>query len=138
MPYTSLARSIVTVTHPEIPQSIEWTDFEGGGLSLNSQRFYTGPKGPEKVFAGRRSRENATTKAYVDPIAHADFLAKLNAGYAFEGAVLTVSSTDAGGNPIGTPDTYKGCQVGQHTPRQVNNNSEEMQIIPVEWEIPAP
>lgn len=137
MPYTSVATSRVTVTHPQIPANIEWDKFDGGDLSHSNQRFYTAPN-KERVFPGKSSRDNITTEAHCDPIAHADFIAAGNSGAVFEGAVIKVESVDAAGVPIGKPDTYASCVVAKWAPRKVDLNAEDMQKIVVEWEVPAP
>lgn len=135
--YSSLATTVVSVTHPLIPKSIEWSSFEGAKLSHATQKFYTAPN-VERTYRGKSSRETATVKAHLDPVAHAGFIAAANAGEVFEGAVIQVQSVDRAGVPIGTPDIYSDCMLTGFPPRQANLNSEDMQMIETEWEVPAP
>lgn len=137
MPYTSVATTRVSVSHPKIPTSVEWSEFSGGKLTHANQTFFTQPF-KEKKFPGRSTRENITLKAATDPVAHAGFIKDLNAGEKFENATIKVESVDASGSPIGGPDVYTGCMVAGTTPRQANNGGEDIQMHEVEWEVPAP
>lgn len=137
MAYSSVAQTVVTVVHPQIPATIEWDKLEGGDLSHSNQRFYTAPR-RERLFPGRSARDNITTEAYLDPVAHADFIEALNAGVKFEGTVIKVQSVDAAGGPVGKADIYNNCIVAKTPPRKVDLNGEDMQKIVIEWEVPAP
>ena len=137
MPYSSVATSLVTVIHPRIPSTVLWHEMSGGKLTHATQEFPVGPR-QMKVFRTKSERENIETKAHADPVAHAGFIKALNTGDVFEDAVVKVVSVDSAGVPIGEPDTYTGCMVTGYVPRQVNNGGEDMQVIPVEWKVPAP
>lgn len=137
MAYSSVAQTLVSVVHPSIPQTIDWDKLDGGKLTHSNQRFYTKPN-VEQVFGGKSARENITTEAYCDPVAHADFLQALNSGVKFEGTVIKLVSVDAAGSPIGKPDEYVGCVVAEADPRKGDLNSEDMQKIVVVWEVPSP
>jgi len=137
MGFTSVADTLVSVIHPLIPNTIEWDKLEGGEISHSNQRFYTSPN-VERVYGGKSSRDNITTEAHLDPIAHATFIAQLNAGEKFEGTTLKLVSVDAAGVKSGDADEYKNCVVSKYTPRKGDLNAEDMQKIIIEWEVPAP
>jgi hypothetical protein len=131
--------SRVTVIHPDIPNTIEWDIMSGGDLTHNNTRYRTDAVGPEKVWNGRKTRDNIQVEAFVDPAAHAGFIAQLNAGYGFVDTTIRVVSLDNAGVEVGEPDTYKGCCVAKYTPRKVDLSSEDLQKLgPIEWEAPAP
>jgi len=138
MPYSSIAKTRVTVIHDRIPKSVKWDKFDGGDLSHSNSRFFVDPSEPEVVWPGKSQRDNITTEAHVDPVAHDGFIQALNAGDKFENAVIRVQSLDSAGLPVGNPDVYKGCLVAKYTPRKVDLNSEDMQKLPIEWEVPSP
>ena len=137
MAFTSIADTLVSVIHPDIPQTIEWDKLEGGDLTHANQRFFTSPN-VERVYPGRSARDNITTEAHLDPVAHATFIAAGNAGAKFEGAVIKLVSVGVDGVRVGDPDEYKNCIVAKWSPRKGDLNGEDMQKIIIEWEVPAP
>jgi len=122
----------VTVSHPRLTQ-IEWDKISGGDRTNNTTKVRATAGGPKIVLSGDSEVDNVTTEAFIDPVAHADVLAKLHAGDTFDGATITRQFVDAAQVPVGPALTYQDCSVAKFTPPDADANAEDGAKLVVEW-----
>lgn len=133
MTFADVAGYEVTVSHASIPASIEWSKADGGDLTHSSQKFRATARGKKQVLAGDSERDNITTTCYCDPVAHAAFLADLDAGTIFEGTTISVVYLDKSGVPKGSPRQFTGCSIAKAPGVSADANSEDMFEVVIEW-----
>lgn len=136
MTYADIAGYEVTVEHRDIPASMEWVKAEGGDRTHSSQKFRARARGAKQVVTGDSERDNVTTVCYADPVAHANFIALLDAGHLFEGATIQVVYLDKSGVSKGNPRRITGCSVAKAPGFNADANSEDMAEIEIEWAAP--
>lgn len=126
-------RVSVTVSHPSMPQ-IDWDKIAGGDRTNNTTKVRPAAGMPKVVLSGESEVDNVTTEAFIDPLAHANLLASLQAGETFEGAVITRQFIDANGVPVGAALSHLNCSVAKFTPPDADANSEgEGAKLVIEW-----
>ena len=135
MTFADVAGYEVTVSHASIPASIEWSKAEGGDLTHASQKFRATARGRKQNVPADSERDNITTTCYCDPVAHASFLADLDAGEIFDGTTIAVTYLDKSGVPKGSPRQFTGCSVAKAPGVSADANSEDMAEVVIEWAV---
>jgi hypothetical protein len=115
--------------------AINWATASGGARTHTTTKVRPAAGMKKVVLIGESEVENVTTTAYVDPVAHADVLARLHAGETYDGTTVTKVFIDAAEVPIGAPLEYFNCSVAKFELNDADANGEEGAILTVEWAV---
>lgn len=115
--------------------SVEWATMDGGDLTHSITKLRRTAGAAKEVLAADYEFDNITLEAYVDPVAHADFLIALKNGERFENSTIRQQGIDNAGIPIGKPIEYFGCSVAKSSPPRADANGEEPTVVTVEWAV---
>lgn len=124
----------VRVSVSSLP-GIDWDIVDGGSRVHTSTKVRPAAGKKKVVLTGDSEVENVTTEAFVDPVAHAEVLAALNAGETYPGTTITRQFIDAAEVPVGLPLTSQGCAVAKFDPPKADANSEDGVKLVIEWTV---
>ena len=126
----------VTVTGPSaLLGSVEWAKASGGDLTHSITKLRRTAGANKEVLAADSEFDNITLEAYVDPVAHADFISELKKLNRFEGSTISLQAIDNAGITIGKPVEFFGCSVARVQWPESDANGEDPTMITVEWAV---
>ena len=115
--------------------SVEWSKADGGDLTHSITKLRRTAGGDKEVLAADSEFDNITLEAFIDPVAHADFLIALKNKERFENSTITFQAIDNAGVVIGKPIEYFGCSVARVGGLTADANGDEASTISVEWAV---
>ena len=136
MPLLTQHKVHVKVTNPTSPiPVIDWDKFTGGDLTHSTTKVRAKAGGAKQILTGDSEYDNITVEAFIDPVAHSDFLIALKGGAKYEGTTISLTYLDNAGVPVGKQLTFTGCSVAKFSPPQADANGEEAAKLVIEWAV---